>query len=303
MAAKQSSQTGAAVEVCAAQVGRQPPPILPPAAKANLGPSIEDRLKIGAIIQARMGSSRLPGKSLMSIADKPVLGHVIDRARMSRYAEEIVVATTTEPADSIIEDFARDYGVKVFRGHPDDVLDRFYQAAKQFGFAVVVRLGADDPLKDAREVDRVIAKLVEAPNQLDYVSNSLKPSYPEGMDAEVFSFEALERAWREAKLPSEREHVTPYIWMHPEIFRLANVEHSKDLSRLRWTLDTHADLEFMRQVYAELYHGIPFSMQEVLELLSRRPELQTINGDIPRHAGFWTAHDADHSLTKSQGLP
>jgi spore coat polysaccharide biosynthesis protein SpsF len=239
---------------------------------------------------------------MISIAGKPLLGHVIDRLRASKYIGETIVATTTAALDAVIEYFAKDYGVKVFRGHADDVLDRFYQAAKEFGINIVVRIGADDPFKDACEVDRVIARLLKAHNDVDYVSNWLKPSYPEGMDVEAFRFESLERAWREAKLQSEREHVTPYIWMHPEIFRLANVEYSQDLSQLRWTLDTPEDLEFTRQVYAELYHGTPFSMQEILKLLSRRPELQAVNGGSLRHSGFWKAWTADHDRARTEEL-
>ena len=138
------------------------------------------------------------------------------------------------------------------------IRDRFYQAAREFNAEIIVRITPDDPFKDPEVVDKVLSYYLSRQGDLDYVSNTIKPTYPEGLDVEAFSFRVLEQAWQEAKRPSEREHVTPYIWDHTELFRLANVENDKDLSHLRWTLDTEADLRFARKVYDRLYRGRVF---------------------------------------------
>jgi spore coat polysaccharide biosynthesis protein SpsF len=242
---------------------------------------------VGAIVQARMGSTRLPGKTLIDIGGKPLLGHVLERVAVSRHIQKIVVATTSDPADDVLADYLVRQNVRVYRGSAEDVLDRYYQAARLHGISVVVRVTADDPFKEPCVIDRVVEAFHTAAGTLDYASNTLKPSYPEGLDVEVFSFSALERALNEAELPFEREHVTPYIWMHPERFRLQNIEYHEDLSALRWTLDTPDDLEFTRRVYGELYHGKPFHMDAVIGLLRRRPELVIINAGHRRLEAFW----------------
>ena len=167
-----------------------------------------------------------------------------------------------------------------FAGSEEDVLDRFYQAAKEYSADIIVRITADDPFKDPQVIDKVIGRYLDFKGPIDYVSNTIKPTYPLGLDVEVFSFESLERAWREANDPFEREHVTPYIWRHPEIFNLANVENDENLSHLRWTLDTEADLNFTREVYSRLYGGGNiFLMSEILDLLDENPWLARLNMD------------------------
>ncbi len=238
-----------------------------------------------AIIQARMGSTRLPGKTLIEIAGRPLLGHVIDRVRASRSVEEVVVATTTEPADRAIVEFANTNGATCYCGSADDVLDRYYQAARNIGADVIVRITADDPFKDPAVIDLVVNSFL-ADRSLDYASNTLEPTFPEGLDVETIAREALDRAWHEAKLLSEREHVTPYIWKHLELFHVKNVRNSADLSDMRWTLDYEKDLRFTSEIYARLYHGQVFGMDEILALLQKEPQLRQINSGYIRNAGY-----------------
>ena len=253
---------------------------------------------IVAIIQARTGSTRLPNKILEDINGKPLLEHVLDRVRLSRLIDKIIIATTTEDKDRVILKMARSWGIDSYTGSEEDVLDRFYQAAKMYGADTVVRITPDDPFKDPEVVDRVIGYYLEHKDGLDYVSNTIKPTYPEGLDVEVFSFDTLERAWQEAGKPSEREHATPYIWNHPELFRLANVENDENLSHLRWTLDTEADLRFTREVYARIYHGQVFLMKDILALLHTEPELEQINQGTPRNAGYLKSLEQERSPSK-----
>jgi len=242
--------------------------------------------KVVAIIQARMGSTRLPGKTLADISGKPLLAHIIERTKGSRTVNEIVVATTTEPEDRVILSLATEYGVKTYAGSSDDVLDRFYQAARQAEAELIVRVTADDPFKDPEVLDRIVGQILTHP-KLAYASNTIEPTYPEGLDIEVFTVGALEQAWREAHLPSEREHVTPYIWKNADQFTLTNIRHNTDLSHLRWTLDYEEDLRFTREVYARLHKpGEIFLMENVLALLEREPELGKINMGILRNEGY-----------------
>lgn len=264
---------------------------------------------IAAIIQARMGSTRLPGKVLLRLKGVPVLQHVISRVRCSRYIQGIVVATTADPADRAIVQLSERLGVVPFVGSADDVLDRFYGAAKAIGADVITRITADDPFKDPEIIDLVIRTFLDA--ACDYASNTLEPTYPEGLDVEVLSFSALERAWREATLPSEREHVTPYIWKHPERFKLVSVKHGVDLSHLRWTLDHPEDYEFARAVYERLWDGQVFCMRDVLALLDREPALARINERYERNEGYLSSlrkealervHDEDAEAAVDNGF-
>ena len=255
-------------------------------------------MKVVAIIQARMGSTRLAGKSLLDIAGQPLLGHIIDRVRASRDVQEIVVATTTAAEDQELVELARRKSVASYRGSADDVLDRFYQAAKLLQAEIVVRITADDPFKDPDVIDLIIGHLLANP-VLDYVSNTITPTYPEGLDVEAFRHGALSRAWREARLTSEREHVTPYIWKHPDSFTLFNVCHTVDISKMRWTLDYEEDLQFAREIYARLYRGGIFKMNDILRLLEAEPNLGAINAGIQRNAGYLKSLEAECHPPKS----
>jgi spore coat polysaccharide biosynthesis protein SpsF len=241
--------------------------------------------KIVAIIQARTGSTRLPRKVLEEIGGKPMLWHVIERVKRARLVDEVVVATTDGEEDSAVEKIAEECGVGCFRGSEEDVLDRYYRAAEKFGADIVVRITADCPLIDPEIIDRAIRMFLDG--NFDYVSNTLPPTFPDGLDVEVFSLVTLRRAWEEARKASEREHVTPYIRNHPEIFRLGNLKSEVDLSHMRWTVDRPEDLMFVREIYRELYReGEVFHMRDVLRLLERRPELMEINKHIERDEGY-----------------
>jgi len=238
------------------------------------------------IIQARMLSTRLPGKALMEVGGKPLLFHAVDRARHSKLTDKIVVATTKRKEDDAIAEYCESIGIDVFRGNELDVLDRFYKCAKLFSADIIVRITADDPFKEPAVIDKAVGILISNKN-LDYVSNFIKPTYPEGVDIEAFTFSALEKAWKEAKGSADREHVTPYIWNHPNLFSILNFECEEDLSGLRWTLDTEKDLEFAREVYSRLYTpGRIFLIVDILRLLEREPQLKQINEGIERNLGY-----------------
>ena len=232
---------------------------------------------ISAIIQARLGSTRLPGKTLMTLEDESLLGHLVMRVKASRFVNDIIIATTEHQRDDAIEDFAVQRGLKFYRGSEDDVLDRFYQAAVKFGAENIVRVTPDCPMLDPEVMDLVLSSYVHG--EYDYVSNILPPTYPDGLDTEIFSFPALEKAWKESKLPFEREHVTEYIIHHPELFRLFNVEKPGDSAAwLRWTVDTKEDFEFAKQVFAKLYSPQKiFYMEDIVRCLDENPSLLDIN--------------------------
>lgn len=241
--------------------------------------------KVVAIIQARVGSTRLPRKVQKSIAGRPMLWHVIERVKRAKLVDEVVLATTSKEEDKPLLDLVKESGIKGYAGSDEDVLDRYFQAATQFGADVIVRITADCPLIDPEIIDKVVKHFLDG--DFDYVTNTLKPTYPDGLDVEVFSYEALRKAWGEARMASEREHVTPYIRKHPELFRFRNVEHEKDFSSMRWCVDTEKDLEFVREIYKRLYgKGKIFGMREVLNLLEKHPELMEINKGIARNEGY-----------------
>jgi glutamate-1-semialdehyde aminotransferase/spore coat polysaccharide biosynthesis protein SpsF (cytidylyltransferase family)/predicted dehydrogenase len=238
-----------------------------------------------AIIQARMGSSRLPGKSLAEIEKRPMLWHVIQRVKRATLVDRVVVATSTAPADDAIETMCLENGVACHRGSETDVLDRFYHAARAEKAAQVVRITADCPLIDPEVVDRVVRRFQRG--DLDYASNAMVRSYPDGLDTEIFSFSALERAWHEASKTSEREHVTPYL--RSDKFRTANVENDSTslYQHYRWTVDEAQDLEFIRAVYQAFREKESFGMKDVLELIEKNPGLEKMNSEIVSNHGYY----------------
>lgn len=237
-------------------------------------------MRIVAIIQARMGSTRLPGKALMNILDKPMLWHVVQRTCQTNLIDEVVVATTTNEADRAIVSLCQEHGWPYFQGSEEDVLDRYYQTAMQYRADVVVRITSDCPLIDYGEIERVIKTFIEGQPKLDYVSNTLPPrTFPRGLDTEAFSQSALERAWREDADPASREHVTPYVYRHPEKFHLQGVTGNIDYSYMRWTVDTLEDLTFVRKIF-EHFGGNGFSWRDVLQVLNEHPEWLEINSHV-----------------------
>jgi len=231
-----------------------------------------------------MGSSRRRGKVMAEIAGRPMLEHVVRRAQRATTLELVVVATSDHPNDDAVAQFCSNTDIPCFRGSEDDVLDRYYQAGRKYKADPIVRLTADCPLLDPVVIDQVVE--VFRSGDYDYVSNALEPTYPDGLDAEVLRFRALEQAWQEARWQTEREYPTAYIFKHPELFRLRNVRHDVDLSDLRWTVDEPDDLEFVRRVYQHLGPEPSFGMQEILNLLRQHPELKQINAGIERNEGY-----------------
>ncbi len=238
-------------------------------------------MRIVAIIQARVGSTRLPGKVLRTLCGKSVLAHVVDRVKAARRLDAVWIATTDNPADDPLVEECRHLGVPSFRGSESDVLARYHGAARASEAEAVVRITSDCPLFDAALLDEMLMVFRQANRRditLDYVSNVQQRRYPRGLDAEIFTRAALDRAHREARLPHEREHVTPYFYQHPDLFRLGSYAGEADLSHLRWTLDTPEDWQFIEAVYRLLYRmDRLFTTAEVLELLQRQPELAQIN--------------------------
>ena len=237
---------------------------------------------IVCIIQARMGSTRLPGKVMLILENKPVLLRVVDRVLESKQINRVVVATTTSPNDEAIVDLVKDYHPKVavFRGSDEDVLDRYYQAAKKYRAEIIVRITSDCPLVDSEIIDKIINKFLE--EETDYASNVFgKRTYPKGLDVEVFSFDALQKTWQETKEKDNREHVTLYIRKNPGLFKCRNVESEADYSYHRWTLDEEDDFKLIKIVYQELYHKNPkFKMKEIIELFNQNPDLIKINQHV-----------------------
>jgi len=238
-----------------------------------------------ALIQARMGSSRFPGKVLEDLCGRPMLWHVVNRVGKARSLDKVVVATTDGAVDDPIAQFCEREGIVCFRGSEQDVLDRFYRAAEANAADVVVRITADCPLIDPAVIDKVVARFERG--DCDYASNALRYTYPDGLDTEVFSFAALERAWREARKPSEREHVTPYL--RTDGFRAVNVESELPVSpaQYRWTVDHPQDLQFVRGVYEAFSANGDFGFQEVFDLLKERPGLATIQAETITNEGYY----------------
>ena len=244
------------------------------------------------IVQARMSSTRLPGKVMLPIMDRPMLQHQLERLQRSRASDLLMVAASDDPRDETIAGLCRSSGIRCFRGQLNDVLDRYYCAAKSVSATDIVRITADCPLLDPGIVDDVIAHYRAV--RCDYASNTLVPTFPDGLDVEVLSIRALEAAWREAMAPSEREHVTSYVWQRPDRFRLVNWSHPEDLSHHRWTVDEPEDMDFVKSVYEALYDGKPdFDMYDVLKLLWARPELELLNRRFQRNERYHTQKKAE----------
>jgi spore coat polysaccharide biosynthesis protein SpsF len=237
----------------------------------------KDDEEIVAIVQARMGSTRLPGKVMASIVEKPMLWHIIERVKKSKLIDDVLIATTLNKEDDVIECFSAQNRIGCFRGSENDVLDRYYQVAKVNEIRHIVRITADNPFQDPHVNDEVIKIYLE--NNVDFVSNVVEKTYPNGLNVEVFSFQALEKAWKEARTPYEREHVTQYIFLNPTKFKVINVRYDgENLSHLRWTVDTEEDLTFARTVYQKLYQRERmFYMDDILKLLREYPNLLYID--------------------------
>jgi spore coat polysaccharide biosynthesis protein SpsF len=234
------------------------------------------------ILQARTSSSRLPRKVMLPLAGAPMLQRQIERLQRAKSIDRLIVATSDRPEDGCVAQLADAAGAESFRGSLDDVLDRYYRAAEPHRPDHVVRVTGDCPLADWTVIDGCVDFAVNG--GFDYASNGFKPTWPDGLDVEVLTFSALETAWREAKEPMLREHVTMFLYRHPERFRLGSFENDVDLSGMRWTVDHPGDYEFVRAVYDRLYPSNPaFTSADILALLALEPTLADLNAGIERN--------------------
>jgi spore coat polysaccharide biosynthesis protein SpsF len=244
--------------------------------------------RVIAIIQARMSSTRLPGKVLLDLGGQPVLERMVERVKRSKLVSETVVATTTDASDDPIVELCTRLETPVFRGSLPDVLDRYYQCARQFGADIIVRLTGDCPLVDPVLIDQVIDELLK--QGADFSRNRLPPpytrSYPIGLDVEACTVTALETAWLAATEKHDREHVMPYLYEVPGRFEVTQVQNDVDYGTLRWTLDTSEDMALLREVIQRLGGRNDFTWVEVLELFLEDPELAKINRSVKHKSMF-----------------
>lgn len=237
--------------------------------------------RIACIVQARMGSTRLPGKILKEVAGKPLLEHLINRLKKAATIDDIIIATTTSQDDNQVVDFVKSLGISWHTGPEDDVLARYVGAAEKFGADLIIRITSDCPLIDPVTLDKVVS--FYKMNNYDYVSNTRKLTYPRGLDTEVFSMEALQKADRMAVDQPDREHVTLYMYQHPDQFSIANVEAEPPLNRpdLRLCVDTMEDFSLIAKIYETLYvDGNIIDIREVMKLFEKMPELKHMNAHI-----------------------
>ncbi len=242
-------------------------------------------MKVIAIVQARTGSTRYPQKVFASLADQPLIWHVFDRLSFSKKIDEVLLATTTNKNDDSLEAWATGNNIKVYRGSENNVLERYYEAAKKHHADIIVRITADDPFKDPTIIDAVIDLILN--EQLDFAYNNNPPSFPEGLDTEVFTFQVLELAHQNARDDFEREHVTQYFYRNPGLFKHKNFACKENISHLRWTLDTPTDYAMAQEVYEHLYkEGSIFLMNDILQLLKEYPSIASMNMDVKRSAMY-----------------
>lgn len=255
-------------------------------------------MNVIAIIQARIGSTRLPKKVLLDLEGKTALEHVARRAQASKYVDGVVIATTVNIQDLAIVLLSAKLNISVYCGSENDVLDRYYQSARLFKADHIVRITSDCPVIDPKIVDEVIK--LHLKRKADLTANVLKETFPDGQDVEVFTFKALQKAWKNAKLVSQREHVTPYIKNNRKIFKLENLECKQNLYHKRWTLDNREDYLFLKQVYKNLYNkNSLFGMNEILKFLKDHPEIERINSHIQRNEGYQKSLREDKLIKES----
>jgi len=253
---------------------------------------------LGCIIQARMGSTRFPGK-VLEILDgtNPSLQFTINQLKESKFLQKIVIATTKNSEDDQIVSFAEKSGIDIFRGDSDNVLSRYYECAKFFSFGSILRVTADCSLIDPLIVDKGASLFLE--NDYDYVTNTSHRTFPDGNETEFFSFSALELAYNNAILPSEREHVTPYFCNNKEKFKIYNFSHDENISHLRWTLDYDVDLKLIKILISKI-HTRPIHMINILEILKNEPDLIKINqAHKPNEGYFKSLKEDDEFIRKS----
>ncbi len=232
------------------------------------------------IVQARLGSTRLPSKVLKDLSGKPVLYHVLERIKKTKLVDNIVIATTDLDSDEPLIEYLRENKIDYYRGSSEDVLSRYYESALQYKADIIIRITSDCPLIDPIVIDEIINIYLEN-NNYDYVSNTLMRSFPRGLDVELFTFDSLKKSFLKAEQKWEREHVTPYIYTNRDLFNVYNFANKTDQSFFRWTLDTPEDYQLIKEIYDSLYNeGKIFTTEEVISLFRNRPELIDINKHI-----------------------
>ncbi|MED1642045.1 glycosyltransferase family protein [Brevibacillus agri] len=237
-------------------------------------------MKTGVIVQARMGSTRLPGKVLLNLNGQSVLSHVVERCKQISRVDEVIIATTNEKRDDPIVNEASKLGVPFYRGSEEDVLSRYVEAANLFQLDVIIRVTSDCPLIDPTVSSEIVEHFFALPMK-DYCSNTLERSYPRGLDTEVFSIDVIKKTNKEASLKYQREHVTPYIYENRHLFNVMSIKSEKDYSRYRWTLDTQEDWVLIEEIYSKLHtNNRTFTWREAIRLMESIPELSKINEHI-----------------------
>jgi spore coat polysaccharide biosynthesis protein SpsF len=241
-----------------------------------------------AIIQARCASTRFPGKIFADLSGKPLIWHVVNRLRYCNRIDKIMIATTLDVSDERLAEWAQEQGISTYRGSVENVLNRYYCAAQSLGLKnddIIIRITADDPFKEPALIDKVI-EMVEK-GEADFAYNNKPPTYPEGLDCEVFTMKALEKSEKESSDSYEREHVTQYMYRHPELFTTANISQKEDLSYMRLTLDTSEDYEMAQEIYNRLYNENEiFTLEDILELLKMHSEICAVNSNVARSAMY-----------------
>lgn len=242
-------------------------------------------MKLGIINQARMTSTRLPGKVMLPVQGRPLLDYQLERLQRVRRADLVILATTTNATDDVLADFCARRGIACHRGPEDDVLTRFYDAARAHDLDLVVRVTSDCPVIDPAVVDAVIEAFLTAEPRPDYFSNTQTRSFPRGMDTEVFTFAALAEAHEQGRRDYEREHVTPFLYGNPDRFRIGQMVAPEDQSQHRWTVDTPEDFELIRRMIEALYPQNPeFTLADCLALFDAHPEWMAINAHVRQKA-------------------
>ncbi len=241
-------------------------------------------MKKTAIIQARMSSTRLPGKVMKTLIDRPLIEHVISRVKAAKQVDEIVLATTIEEKDDVLVNEAETMQIPWFRGSRDDVLSRYYHAAKESNADIIIRITSDCPVIDPEVIDKMLDIFIKeknSGNNIDYISNTLSRTFPRGLDVEVFTFDALKKTYRKATQTYEREHVTPYIYHNPDKFALRNYSNDTDLSEYRLTVDTYEDFILIEDIYKALYKRTKiFLLDDIVNFLGSNPRIAEINKNI-----------------------
>ncbi len=240
--------------------------------------------KITIMLQVRMDSKRLPGKVMLPISKKPLIFHVINRLKHVKLADQIILLTTKKSTDDILIKIAEKNNVLHYRGSINDVLKRYYDCAKKFPSNTIVRITGDCPLTDPLLIDQMLDFYQS--HKYDYVSNTLKPTYPDGLDVEIFSFKTLQKLQKLTTKKSDREHVTSFILKNKSQFKIFNFKNINDLSKFRWTVDQENDLKFVRKIYNLMKPKILFSSKKVLKLIEKYPDLLSINGNLIRNEGY-----------------